>query len=80
MSTFTDLGVKIVLLSVVLAMLPMSPFAGFSSLMSSIPFLSYANFFFPISEMLAVIETWLAVVVTYYGILYIVNYVGIVKS
>lgn len=80
MSTFTDLGVKIVLLSVVLSLLPMSPFAGFSSLMSSIPFLSYANFFFPISEMLAVIETWLAVVATYYGILYIVNYVGIVKS
>lgn len=80
MSTFTDLGVKIVLLSVVLSLLPMSPFAGFSSLMSSIPYLSYANFFFPISEMLAIIETWLVVVSTYYGILYIVNYVGLVKS
>lgn len=80
MQTFTDLGVKLILLSAVLALLPMSPFSGFAFLMDNVPYLSYANYFFPISEMLAILETWLAVVSTYYGILYIVNYVGIVKS
>lgn len=76
----SDFGVKVLLLSVVLSLLPMSPFQGLSSLMDDIPFLSFANYFFPLTEMLAILETWLVVVAAYYGILYIVNYVGIVKS
>lgn len=80
MQTFTDLAVKISLLTVVLSLLPLSPFQGLSYLMSNIPYLSYANYFFPLSEMVGILETWLVVVTAYYGILYIVNYVGIVKS
>lgn len=80
MQTFSDLGVKVLLLSLVLSLLPMSPFQGLSYLMDSIPYLSYANYFFPLSEMLGILESWLIVVSAYYGILYIVNYVGIVKS
>lgn len=80
MNTVTDIGVKIILISVVISFLPMSPFQGFTALMSTIPFLSYANFFFPITEMLAILESWLLIVSSYYGILYIVNYVGLVKS
>lgn len=80
MNTVTDIGVKIILISVVISFLPMSPFQGFTALMSSIPFLSYANFFVPITEMLAILESWLFIVSSYYGILYIVNYVGLVKS
>lgn len=76
----SDFGVKVLLLSFVLSLLPMSPFQGLSSLMADIPFLAFANYFFPLTEMLAILETWLVVVAAYYGILYIVNYVGIVKS
>lgn len=80
MSTFSDIAVKILLLSFVLALLPSSPFVGFSSLMSQIPFISYLNWFLPISEMIVILESWLLVVSVYYGILYILNYVGVLKS
>lgn len=80
MSTFSDIGVKILLISFVLALLPASPFSGFAYLVEQLPYLSFVNWFVPISEMLAVLEAWLAVVLVYYGMLYILNYTGLVKS
>lgn len=80
MSTFSDIAVKILLISFVLALLPQSPFVGFSYLVSEIPFLSFVNWIIPISEILVIFESWLVVVAVYYGILYILNYVGLVKS
>lgn len=80
MSTFSDIGVKLLLISFVLALLPASPFTGFSYLVEQLPYLSFVNWFVPISEMLAVLEAWLAVVIIYYGMLYILNYTGLVKS
>lgn len=80
MSTFTDIGVKVLVLSIVLALLPSSPFVGFSYLVENIPFLSWLNWFLPISEMLVIFESLLIVIVAYYGILYLLNYVGVLKS
>lgn len=80
MSTFTDIGVKVLVLSIVLALLPSSPFIGFSYLVENIPFLSWLNWFLPISEMLVIFESLLIVIVAYYGILYLLNYVGVLKS
>lgn len=80
MSTFSDLAVKIGLLAFVLAILPASPFVGFQSLVASIPFISWLNWFLPISEMLVIFESLLSAVVVYYAALYVLNYVGILKS
>lgn len=80
MSTVSDIGVKILIITLVLSLLPMSPFVGFEYLIENIPYLNFVNWFLPISEMLAILESWLVVVAVYYGILYLVNYTGIVKS
>lgn len=80
MSTFSDIGVKVLVISLVLSLLPVSPFVGFEYLLENIPFLSFVNWFLPIQEMVAILESWLLVVAVYYGILYLVNYAGIVKS
>lgn len=80
MSTFSDIGVKVLIISLVLSLLPVSPFVGFEYLLENIPFLSFVNWFLPIQEMIAILESWLVVVAVYYGILYLVNYTGIVKS
>lgn len=80
MSQVSDFGVKVILLSVVLTLLPSSPFNGFANLVTNIPYLSYLNWFLPISEILVVFESWLLVVAIYYSILFILNYVGILKS
>lgn len=80
LQSVSDFATKVLLISVVLALLPESPFVGFSSLVSNIPFLSWVNWFLPISEMLVLFESLLVAVAIYYGILYLLNYVGVLKS
>lgn len=80
MSTFSDIAVKIMLISLVLTLLPASPFVGFQYLIEKIPYLSFVNWIIPVGEILVIMESWLVVVAIYYGILYILNYTGIVKS
>lgn len=76
----SDIGIKIVVISIVLSLLPSSPFVGFNNLVQQIPYLSFLNWFLPINEMLVIIESWLVVVSVFYGILYLCNYAGILKS
>ena len=80
LNAVSDLGVKVIIISVILALLPQSPFVGFTNLMNNIPYISFVNWFLPISEMIAILESWLVVVSVYYGILYLINYTGLVKS
>lgn len=80
MSTFSDIGVKVLLVSFVLSILPNSPFTSFNNLVNQLPYLSFVNWFLPIPEMLVIIESWLVIVSAYYGMLYVINYVGLVKS
>lgn len=46
--------------------LPGSPFKALVGSFSNIPYLQYLNWFVPITEMLAVMQAWLAVVAIYY--------------
>lgn len=78
--TASEFAIKVVILSVVVSLLPASPFVGFSTLINQVPFISYLNWFLPIPEMITIMESWLAVVAVYYTILFGLNYVGILKS
>lgn len=75
-----DLSIKLLVLTLVLTLLPSSPFVGFNYLINQIPFLGYLNWFLPIPEIIVIMETWLAVVAIFYSILYLLNYVGVLKS
>lgn len=79
-SSVTDLGIKVLILTAVLALLPQSPFLSYVSLVNRIPFLNYFNWFIPVADILTVIEGWLAVVSIYYSILFGTRFVGIVKG
>lgn len=79
-SKVSDIGVRIIVITIVLSLLPMSPFSGFSYLVEQIPFLAVLNWVIPISEILVILESWLVVVAAYYAILYLVNYAQLVKS
>lgn len=80
MQIINDFAIKLLILSFVLALLPESPFVGFGALVQQVPFLSWLNWFLPISEMLVIFESLLVVVAVFYGILYLLNYVGVLKS
>lgn len=59
-------GVFLALLALVMAFLPSSPFQTVINTISNIPYLQYLNWFFPVSECIAVLEVWLAAIVIYY--------------
>lgn len=75
-----DLSIKLLVLTLILTLLPSSPFVGFNYLINQIPYLGYLNWFLPIPEIIVIMETWLAVVAIFYSILYLLNYVGVLKS
>lgn len=75
-----DLSIKLLVLTLILTLLPSSPFVGFNYLINQIPYIGYLNWFLPIPEIIVIMETWLAVVAIFYSILYLLNYVGVLKS
>ena len=68
MQQVSDFGVKILILTAVLALLPSSPFNGFNYLIQQVPFLNYLNWFIPIPQIIVILESWLAIVAIYYTI------------
>lgn len=75
-----ELAIKYFVLCLVLALLPVSPFQRFASYFRDIPFLATLNWFIPISDMITVLEVWLVVIAVYYGIMWVLNFVGLLKN
>lgn len=67
------------LLAVVMAFLPTSPFTTAIEAIPSIPYLAELNWFFPVTEAIAVLEAWVAVVSIYYLYSAIMRWIKIVK-
>lgn len=76
----TDFGFKMFILSIVITLMPTSPFERYVQFFQDIPYLQYLNWFIPIGEIVAFFEVWLSVVVVYYGYMVVMRYVNGVKS
>ena len=59
-------GVFAALTAFVIAFLPESPFQAMIGTISEIPFLQHLNWFFPVTECIAVLQVWLLAVAAYY--------------
>lgn len=73
-----SLATFVALLAVVMAFLPYSPFTVVINSIGEIPYLSYFNWFFPVSECVAVLEAWIAVVAIYYVYSAIMRWIKII--
>lgn len=80
LTSVSDFGVKVIVLSIVLTLLPSSPLSGFNYLLANLPYLNFLNWFLPITEMIVILESWLLVVSIYYSIIFLINYAGVAKS
>lgn len=54
------------LMDTILSVLPTSPFAGVVNAFARSPYLAYLNWFFPVSECIALCEVWLAAIALFY--------------
>ena len=59
--------------------LPGSPFRRFQGMIGDIPFLAELNWFFPVSEVIVVLEAWLAVITIYYTYSAILRFIRLIK-
>ena len=59
-------AIFLALVAFVLAFLPDSPFTTVAESISNVPYLQYLNWFFPVTECIAVFEVWLTAVLVYY--------------
>lgn len=59
--------------------LPKSPFQSFISAIPGIPYLAELNWFFPVSECLAVMQLWLTAVALYYLYSAIMRFIGLIS-
>lgn len=54
------------MLSLIIDLLPDSPFRGFIDNLTSIPYLGYLNYFVPVGHFVAILTAWTACIATYY--------------
>lgn len=74
----TDWGFKLLILSVVLVLLPESPFSMINQYITQVPYLQYLNWFIPFTQLVGVMEFWLAVVTIYYGYMMALRYTHVI--
>ena len=77
MSAFTSLFNQVY--SFIIGLLPHSPFKKFIEAIGNIPYLQYLNWFFPVSECIAVMEAFLVILAVYYLYQAIMRYVHLIK-
>lgn len=74
----TDWGFKLLILSIVLVLLPESPFSIVNQLITEIPYLNYLNWFIPFSQLVGVMELYLACITIYYGYMMALRYTHVI--
>ena len=72
------IGIFTALVALILAFLPTSPFQGVIQTISEIPYLQYLNWFFPVTECIAVLQVWLLAIATYYVYSAIMRWVKVI--
>lgn len=74
----TILGIFNSLWQTIINFLPTSPFVQFQNVVSNIPYLAEFNWFFPLNEVIAVMEVWLTVIAIYYTYMAIMRFIRLI--
>lgn len=77
-----DIVISVTLITVVLALLPKSPFQFFLDSMGDMGGMvnmHYVNWFVPFGEMLAIGQAWLLCVTAYYAYMYVMRFVKLIQ-
>ena len=64
------------LFSILISLLPGDPFLGFLDSFAGIPYLGYLNWFIPVGRCLQVGPAWLAAIVGFYAVQFLIKQIG----
>lgn len=74
----TILGIFNSLWQTIIDFLPGSPFTAFQNVVNDIPYLAEFNWFFPLNEVIGVLEVWLTVIALYYTYMAIMRFIRLI--
>lgn len=77
-SPLVKIFLTVAIASIVIALLPSTPFLPYLVEIRKLPYLSYVNWFIPFKKMAAVMAVWWTAVVVYYGLRWILGQLNIV--
>lgn len=78
--TIMKILITLALATILIAILPVSPFESIVDTISDTPYLGYLNWFFPVGRCLTALSVWAIAIGIYYGISWIFRQLGIVGS
>lgn len=67
------------LLALVMSFLPVSPFRSVLESVGAIPYLNNLNWFFPVTECVAVLQIWVSAITIYYLYSAILRWIKVIK-
>lgn len=80
MATFSGIGIALVLLSVVLAMLPVSPFTAVINALETSQITQYIGWLIPVPEIVALLELWLVAISAFYAVSLLARWVKLIQG
>lgn len=66
--------------TILIAILPVSPFRAIIESMAELPYISYFNWFFPVGRCLTALTAWATCLGIYYGIAWIFRQLDIISK
>lgn len=77
--TLGNIGIVLVFMTFAIALLPESPFTMFIGSINNIPYLDILNWFFPVSEVLAIGEAWLLAITAFYAVSLVLRWIKAIE-
>lgn len=78
--TIVKILLTLAIATILIAILPVSPFKGMIETMGELPYISYFNWFFPVGRCLTALTAWGVAIGIYYGIAWIFRQLDIIGS
>lgn len=78
--TIVKILLTLAIATILIAILPVSPFRGMIESMGELPYISYFNWFFPVGRCLTALTAWGVAIGIYYGIAWIFRQLDIIGS
>jgi hypothetical protein len=78
--TIVKILLTLAIATILIAILPISPFQAIFDTMSELPYISYFNWFFPVGRCLTALTAWGACMGIWYGISWIFRQLDIIGS
>lgn len=78
--TIVKILLTLAIASILIAILPVSPFQNFIQALGELPYIGYFNWFFPVGRIITTLGAWAVCIGIWYGIAWIFRQLDIISK